>query len=103
MNKKLSLELDSLSVDSFETGEAQPLRGTVHGHTVDPQTTPPLQLADCTCLASCLCPTNAYYCATVQETAISCNYTFNDSCVYNTYSNGGGGDSFEICVITDNC
>jgi hypothetical protein len=30
--KKLSLKLDTLSVDSFETGRAPQLRGTVRGH-----------------------------------------------------------------------
>ena len=29
--KKLTLELDSLTVESFRTAEAQPVRGTVRG------------------------------------------------------------------------
>jgi hypothetical protein len=94
--KKLSLELDALAVESFETGAAAPQRGTVRGQRV-PHPTPPI-LVDCTCLASCLCPTNAFYCATVQQTAISCDYTFNDSCVYDTFSAGDGGVSINVCI-----
>jgi hypothetical protein len=30
--KKLSLQLDDLAVESFETGEPEPLRGTVRAH-----------------------------------------------------------------------
>ncbi|HET7461701.1 MAG TPA: hypothetical protein VFJ82_10660 [Longimicrobium sp.] len=98
---KLSLELDTLAVESFETGAAVPLRGTVGGHR-DPQPTPPVQV-DCTCVASCLCPTSAFYCATVQQTAISCDYTFNDSCVYDTFSAGNGGVSVDVCIDTEVC
>jgi hypothetical protein len=100
--KKLSLEPDTLAVESFETGATPPLHGTVRGHR-DPQPTPPVQLEDCTCFASCLCPTSAFYCATVQQTAISCNYTFNESCVYNTFSAGNGGVSVDVCIDTEAC
>lgn len=99
--KKLSLELDALTVDSFETGAALPRHGTVRGHR-DPQPTPPVQV-DCTCLASCLCPTHAFYCATVRQTAISCDYTFNDSCVYGTFSAGDPAVSVNVCIDTDAC
>ena len=99
--KKLSLELDALAVESFETGAAMPLRGTVRGQRI-PHPTPPIQV-DCTCVASCLCPTAAFYCATVQQTAISCDYTFNASCVYDTFSNELPRDSVEICEVTHAC
>ena len=82
MKKKLNLELEALAVDSFETSAAGDGRGTVHGQAaLAPQPTPPVY-ADCTCAYSCLCPSNAYYCATVHATVISCDYTYNGSCKY---------------------
>jgi hypothetical protein len=96
MAVKKTLDLDQLAVESFETTSASAgARGTVHAHeSDDPE---PVHIADCTCAASCLCPTNAYYCATVQETAISCDYTYNGSCRYNT-SFTCGGYSCNICT-----
>ena len=70
---KKKLDLDALSVESFATSAAGlDARGTVQAHEVD----------NCTCVASCLCATAAYYCATVRATAISCTYTNNASCVF---------------------
>jgi hypothetical protein len=100
--KKLSLDLDALAVDSFETGAPRPLHGTVRGHAiVAPQPTPP-EYEACTCYASCLCPTNAYYCATVRATVISCDYTYNGSCAYDTYTTCGN-QSLDICIDTETC
>jgi hypothetical protein len=87
MKKKLTLELEALAVDSFETSHGAGGNGTVHAHddvSTECQPTPPDYEPDCTCADSCLCPTNAYYCATVQETVISCDYTFNGSCLVGT-------------------
>lgn len=95
MRKKLTLELEALAVDSFETSPGAGGRGTVQGQEVEP--TPPVYAAPCTCYASCLCPSNAYYCATVRATAISCDYTYNGSCKYDTYT-ACGGDSINICA-----
>lgn len=91
--KKLSLEIETLAVDSFQTtAGATPGAGTVHGHSGhggdDPMPTPPVAIDNCTCAASCPCPTAAYHCATVRLTAISCTYTQNVSCAY---------DTFDIC------
>jgi len=89
--KKLSLEIEALAVDSFATTrEAAGVGGTVRGHAiVDPQPTPPdYAVNNCTCAASCPCPTAAYHCATVRLTAISCTYTQNVSCFYNTTVEG---------------
>ena len=101
MKKKLSLELEALAVDSFETSAGAGAHGTVHAHdgSAGCQPTPP-QVDDCTCVDSCLCPSNAYYCATVRETAISCDYTFNGSCLYDTglTSVTCGGYSCNICT-----
>ena len=81
---KTRLNLDALAVDSFATTSVEiAARGTVRGHA-DPLPTPPEYEPDCTCVASCPCPSNAYMCATVRYTAISCTYTHNNSCVYDT-------------------
>ena len=72
MRKKLSLE--SLSVDTFETGTAETEdRGTVRGNA-----------AGCTCVRTCLCRTANYNCGTGPYTIYSCDYTHNDSCGYDT-------------------
>ena len=69
MRKKLSLDLDAISVDSFATeGAASAPRGTVAGHE------------PCTCRASCVCPSAIYWCADIAETVYSCDYTHNASC-----------------------
>ena len=94
MKTKLALELEALAVDSFETGTGADGRGTVRGQEVP--TTQPGQQAPCTCFESCLCPSQAYYCATVRLTAISCDYTHNGSCAYDT-SVTCGGNSCNIC------
>jgi hypothetical protein len=98
MTKKLTLELDALSVDSFPTsGVPAPPRGTVRGAD-----------DDCTCAYSCLCPTNAYYCATAPATVVSCTYTNNVSCQYDSYNvscgcTQAGCPSYPVCVGSDEC
>jgi len=87
VKKKLSLELEALAVESFDTTAVDPgARGTVRGHDTEgsdePVPTPPVYYDDCTCLATCLCKTAAYYCATAPHTAVSCQYTYNASCYY---------------------
>jgi hypothetical protein len=84
-------------------------RGTVRGHeaVVDPQPTPP-EYEACTCYASCLCPTNAYYCATAPATVVSCTYTNNASCQYDSYDDScgctqAGCPSYPVCVSGDEC
>ena len=79
MKKKLSLELDSLSVDSFVTAPAGQAAGTVRaaeGDSKDPQ------YFDCTCFNSCVCPSAYYWCGDGYQTLYSCTYTNNESCVY---------------------
>jgi hypothetical protein len=84
--KKLTLELEALSIESFDTTDAgADARGTVRGNDSDsdvPVPTPPVYYDDCTCKATDLCPSSAYYCATVRYTAISCKYTANVSCYH---------------------
>ena len=70
MRRKVSLDVDSLAVDSFETGADGGARGTVEAR----------EAAACTCERSCPCPSAAYYCADAYETSISCDYTHNASC-----------------------
>jgi hypothetical protein len=86
MKKKLSLELEALSIESFDTtSAARDARGTVRGNDSegdDPQPTPPLYIDVCTCRPTDLCKTAAYHCATAPHTAVSCEYTYNGSCHY---------------------
>jgi hypothetical protein len=95
MRKKLTL--DALEVDSFPTTDGPAARGTVRGAG-----------DDCTCVDSCLCPTNAYYCATAPATVVSCGYTVNASCEYDSYNDScgctqAGCPSYPICVSGDEC
>ena len=81
MPRKLALDVDALSVHSFETTPAggDP-RGTVLG-AESPTTTPPAD--NCTCDASCACPSAYFYCNTGPvNTHYSCEYTKNASCWY---------------------
>ncbi|MFL5539004.1 MAG: hypothetical protein ACJ8J0_08430 [Longimicrobiaceae bacterium] len=79
MKKKLSLELEGLSVDSFATADAPEARaGTVQG-AEDESGAP--EYFDCTCFNTCLCKTAYYYCGDGYQTIYSCNYTHNESCV----------------------
>jgi len=79
--RKLSLELEALAVDSFETGKPVSLNGTVQGQegTTACDPTPPVY--PCTCANTCLCHTNYYYCGTGPHTIYSCDFTANASCL----------------------
>jgi len=86
--RKTRLELDTLAVESFSTTlDTTGPQGTVRGHGVD-EPEDDAAANNCTCVASCPCPTAAYHCATVRFTAISCTYTQNVSCFYNTTAEG---------------
>ncbi|HYH81978.1 MAG TPA: hypothetical protein VEX86_19385 [Longimicrobium sp.] len=75
--RKTRLELETLSVESFDTtAAARDERGTVHAHEIEP--TPPEY--PCTCAPSDLCKTAYYYCGTGPHTIHSCDYTLNGSC-----------------------
>lgn len=80
MPRKLTLELDTLAVHSFDTTPQDAGdRGTVLG--AESPTTPPVD--NCTCQASCACPSAYYYCNTNPvHTNYSCGYTKNASCIY---------------------
>ena len=71
--KKLSLDVERLSVSSFATSaEEERGRGTVRAAA-----------DDCTCAASCACPSAYFYCNTKPvNTIYSCHYTANASCWY---------------------
>ncbi len=81
MKKKLNLELEALTVDSFATSAAIDGRGTVRGQGGGdaPQPTPPVY-AGCTCAYSCVCKTAYYWCGDGYHTIHSCDYSYNDSC-----------------------
>ena len=79
MNRKLSLELDTLSVESFETaGTSREGAGTVRA--AEAEVDAPAYY-DCTCAYSCVCKTAYYWCGDGYHTLYSCNYTNNESCV----------------------
>ena len=72
--KKLSLEMESLSVESFETtAPAGSGRGTVRGRGEDP---PP-----CTQFDSCYCETAYAVCGTGPATIYSCGDTSPSACI----------------------
>jgi hypothetical protein len=76
MKKKLTLDVDALAVASFDTAEARRERaGTVHGQDGAPE------YFDCTCAATCDCPSAYYWCGDGYYTLYSCKYTQNESCV----------------------
>ena len=79
MNRKLSLELDTLSVESFETAGA-PREGAGTVRAAEDESDAPAYY-DCTCAYSCVCKTAYYWCGDGYHTLYSCNYTNNESCV----------------------
>ena len=90
MRTKLTLNLDDLSVDSFDTTTTQKEKGTVFGE-------------QCTCYTNCTCPG----CPSCGNTCpATCAYTCDDYTCANTCANtcddytcaytcdcGGGGDT----------
>ena len=79
MKRKLSLELDTLSVESFETADA-PGEGAGTVRAAEDESDAPAYF-DCTCAYSCVCKTAYYWCGDGYHTLYSCNYTNNESCV----------------------
>lgn len=76
--KKLSLDLDRLSVESFATDAVEEVTGTVRGAEDGGEAA---ARAACTCFASCLCPSAYYWCGEGYHTIYSCDYTANASCL----------------------
>ena len=76
MSAKKKLELDTLAVASFDTGDARDGRGTVRAHDDEM-----LAAKGCTCQGTCLCPSAYYHCGTGPYTIYSCDYTANASCL----------------------
>lgn len=85
---KIRLQLDSLTVESFETTAAEKAKGTVFGE-------------ECTCPTNCTCPG----CPTCNETCPqTCAHTCDDSecimtCVGETCG-GGGYTCWDSCGYT---
>ena len=77
MRTKLKLNLDQLSVDSFDTTRAEAKTGTVFGE-------------QCTCYTNCTCPG----CPTCDA---SCNGTCDASCNGTCDTGCGGGDTDFSC------
>jgi hypothetical protein len=77
MPSKLKLDLDQLAVDSFDTADARPRRGTVFGEQCTCPTActcPGCPTCDATCPATCVNTCDDYTCAN------SCNGTCGASC-----------------------
>jgi hypothetical protein len=102
MRSKLKLNLDQLSVDSFDTSAQQATRGTVHGE-------------QCTCPTACTCPGCPTCDATCANTcddytcAASCNGTCGaatcgnscrqtDCACFNTNCLNTGCGMYECCA-----
>lgn len=79
--KKLRLQAESLSVESFRTGAEVRAPGTVHGRG-----------DDCTWFESCFCDTAYAICGTGPATIHSCTYTYDERCTRDT--------SYEQCQLS---
>jgi hypothetical protein len=84
MMKKLTLDLNSLKVQSFATAAAAPNRGTVHGEQ------------QCTCPTACTCPG----CPTCDET---CADTCQETCAGWTCVTCGGQETCGYTCWTRAC
>ena len=86
MRSKLTLNLDDLSVDSFDTSSTRKAKGTVFGE-------------QCTCYTNCTCPGCPTCGATCPNTcANTCDdYTCAASC------NGCGGTGYTVCECPGTC
>ena len=71
--RKLTLELESLAVESFETTEAADGRGTVAGHQLTTR-------SRVTCYPNFTCPECAYPDTDAWTCAGTCNNTCPDTC-----------------------
>lgn len=87
--RKLTLDLNSVEVESFDTGAAPRRVGTVEGHQRITWTCPPPTSPD-TCAASCGCGVD-----TAWNTCGACGPTYGSTCP------DAGCGSYEItCMIT---
>jgi hypothetical protein len=84
--RKLRLELDRLSVESFATAKAMRKNGTVRGRG-----------DDCTWVDSCFCETAYAVCGTGPATIHSCTYTFDERCPGGTQDDACTGTEWEVC------
>jgi hypothetical protein len=87
MRAKLTLKLEDLAVDSFDTSAAQKEKGTVFG-----------EQGPCTCLTACTCPG----CLTCDHTACgqqSCETC--DSCLHSCEASCQGTCAPECSKYTD--
>jgi hypothetical protein len=70
--KKLSLDPESLGVESFETAKGPAVeRGTVMG-----------QAPPCTHALSCMCASGPFQCGGYEFSEYSCDYTLNAYCTW---------------------
>ena len=87
MNQKLKLDLDDLTVDSFDTMRSAPKAGTVFGE-------------QCTCYTNCTCPgCPTCYASCNGSCAATCENTCINTCDDATCANSCGGG----CNYSDYC
>ena len=95
MRGKLSLNLDDLAVDSFDTTGTEKAKGTVFGE-------------QCTCYTQCTCP-GCPTCAGYATCDNTCNNTCPGTCAYTcddftcAVGCGGGGTDYTVCDCPDTC
>ena len=88
MRAKLSLKLDDLMVDSFDTTAAQKAKGTVFGE-------------QCTCWTNCTCP-GCPTCNTCGDTCNTCGATCPATC-YNTCDDATCNTCGDTCNYSCEC
>ncbi len=87
MRTKLTLNLEDLSVDSFDTTAAQKAKGTVFGE-------------QCTCYTNCTCPG----CPTCDRTCPNtCAYTCDDNTCAYTCDDASCAGTCDGCNYSDVC
>lgn len=98
--KKVKLDLDAISVDTFEVTQAEGGRGTVRGHLCcvcccDPCCCTCCNTCQATCPDSCqTCPESCWgTCYDVTCQGRSCDYCITDVCTYQVYAVQAGGDA----------
>jgi hypothetical protein len=95
MRSKLTLNLEDLSVDSFDTTSTQKAKGTVFGE-------------QCTCYTNCTCPGCPTCYASCNATcantcANTCAYTCDDASCVNCGTGGYSCYETNCCPINETC
>jgi|tagenome__1003787_1003787.scaffolds.fasta_scaffold20989918_15 hypothetical protein len=99
MKKKLTLELDQLGVESFDTGAAPLPRGTVRGRDYTLEVTCKPALCDDssvgTCDSDCQCPTGFSDCQYVHSCGSDCVWSV---CQYSCQGSCATCETLDCCT-----